>query len=280
MKKQSYYSTFYTLLTSFVSLIQSVENEHIYTSIDAGRDNERKAMDPLLSEYSEFYDNDKSDISDLFEKHPRGSLRGQRTLSDECGSIRSLSMDMDDVVPLAINPIVAKTIKGKSLDEDDETYASSSCSISIESEGDILRGHQITVPVTIEAPPPEHRVTLRKEISDPKQNLMVKKAHSVDAADEIRRVSVTGPGPSASTIGSCDVMDTRMPSALEPGMRMVLVRDIGVQVCGDSPNLNLTRRAHKKHQQQQQSQHQQAVQQHGSHKKDSLAEQFPAEILF
>jgi len=57
----------------------------------------RKTLDPLLSDYSEFYDNDKSDISDLFEK-PAGHsrLRGQRTLSEEYGSIRSLSMDNDD----------------------------------------------------------------------------------------------------------------------------------------------------------------------------------------
>ena len=29
---------------------------------------------------------------------------------------------------------------------------------------------------------------------------------------------------------------------VEPGMRMVLVRDIGIQVSGDSPNLNLARK--------------------------------------
>jgi hypothetical protein len=239
-------------------------------------------MDPLLSEYSEFYDNDKSDISDLFEKHSRVGLRGQRTLSDDCGSIKSLSMDMDDMVqsPCPTSSPFSKTLKAKSMDEDDETYASSSCSISIESEGDVLRGHQITVPVTIEAPPPEHRVAIRKEperavSSDVHHTKMVKKALSVDAADEIRRASgiSVAVGPSA---GSRDVMDSSIP-LLEPGMRMVLVRDIGVQVSGDSPNLNLNRRAHKKHQH---NVHQQVAQPPGSHKKDSLTEQFPAEILF
>lgn len=63
---------------------------------------------------------------------------------------------------------------------------------------------------------------------------------------------------------------------LEPGMRMVLVRDIGVQVSGDSPNLNLSRRAHNNKRTHQLSQQTQATIQ----KQDSLAEKFPAEILF
>ena len=63
---------------------------------------------------------------------------------------------------------------------------------------------------------------------------------------------------------------------LEPGMRMVLVRDIGVQVSGDSPNLNLSRRAHNNKRTHQLSKQTQATIQ----KQDSLAEKFPAEILF
>jgi hypothetical protein len=64
-------------------------------------------------------------------------------------------------------------------------------------------------------------------------------------------------------------------AVLEPGMRMVLVRDIGVQVSGDSPNLNLIRRSHKRHHSTLQQQQHQPPQ-----KQDSLAEKFPAEILF
>lgn len=265
---------------------QGAENEASHIP-DPGLECDRKGMDPLLSEYSEFLDNDKSDISDLFEKHSRIGLRGQRTLSDDCGSIMSLSMDMDDMVqsPCPMSP-VAKIVKAKSVEEDDETYASSSCSISIESDGDILRGHQITVPVTIEAPPPEHRVTARRELekgaeggsSDIHPAKLVKKALSVDAADEIRRVSGSIGVGAAANVGPRDMMmmDSSVP-LLEPGMRMVLVRDIGVQVSGDSPNLNLNRRTHKKHQHHS---HQQIVQLPGSNKKDSLTEQFPAEVLF
>ena len=98
---------------------------------------------------------------------------------------------------------------------------------------------------------------------------------------------------------------------VEPGMRMVLVRDIGIQVSGDSPNLNLARKfkppssasasssqgatgtgnggtgssggtgsggtgssSHHHHH------HHHRHKPTNSNKQDSLAEKFPAEILF
>ena len=74
-----------------------------------------------------------------------------------------------------------------------------------------------------------------------------------------------------------------MAANLEPGMKMVLVRDIGIQVSGDSPNLNLARKFkqgsphHHHHHHHHHHSHQKAS---STSKQDSLAEKFPAEILF
>ena len=74
-----------------------------------------------------------------------------------------------------------------------------------------------------------------------------------------------------------------MAANLEPGMKMVLVRDIGIQVSGDSPNLNLARKFkqgsphHHHHHHHHHHSHQKAS---TTSKQDSLAEKFPAEILF
>ena len=78
-----------------------------------------------------------------------------------------------------------------------------------------------------------------------------------------------------------DAMAVAAASAnLEPGMKMVLVRDIGIQVSGDSPNLNLARKFKQgspHHHHHHHHHHQKAS---SSTKQDSLAEKFPAEILF
>ena len=254
----------------------------------------RKTMDPL-SDYSEFYDNDKSDISDLFENPAaataavgRCRLRGQRTLSEEYGSIRSLSMDNDEP-----QCKFAMMQPGRSVDDDDDMYASSSCSISIESDCEPGRGHQITVPVTIEPPPPEMRTTAcannnSSVVSRRDHHHHSKKVCQIhhpskagnkgqDSVEEIKRAS-PGSGNVSEARQRIPETEKEEPevtsSEVASGMRMVLVRDIGVQVSGDSPNLNLHRRTHKRHQQQQQQQ--QPVPQ----RQDSLAEQFPAEILF
>jgi hypothetical protein len=98
-----------------------------------------------------------------------------------------------------------------------------------------------------------------------------------DSTEEIKRASPAGVHaaevqPSLPEAEKDEPGPDMTSSEAASGMRMVLVRDIGVQVSGDSPNLNLHRRTHKRQQQQQQ---QQAAQ-----RQDSLAEKFPAEILF
>ena len=78
-------------------------------------------------------------------------------------------------------------------------------------------------------------------------------------------------------------VEASMAGNLEPGMKMVLVRDIGIQVSGDSPNLNLARKFkqgsphHHHHHHHHHHSHQKAS---TTSKQDSLAEKFPAEILF
>ena len=300
-----------------------VDNETVEVTINEEGEEEivfktsRKTIDPLLSDYSELYDNDKSDISDLFER-PRAPsrLRGQRTLSEEYGSIRSLSIDPEDH-PKAV-------IKSRSVEDEEEMYASSSCSISIESDCEPGRGHQITVPVTIEPPPPEMRTACANNNNTSSSSSRerrdhhhhAKKSHeevnkicqihqppkpgkqyAQDSTEEIKRASPGGAAASPEVKRTPPEVKRNHPevvkeepeassstAVMEPGMRMVLVRDIGVQVSGDSPNLNLNRRTHKRHhstlQQQQQQQHHHHHQHQLPQKQDSLAEKFPAEILF
>ena len=296
-----------------VTINEEGEEELVVTS------HSRKPIDPLLSDYSEFYDNDKSDISDLFERRPPSRLRGQRTLSDEYGSVRSLSEDQeDDTIPppphlqCLSNPnsLRHNLNKNRSVEDEEDTYASSSCSISIESDCEPSRGHQITVPVTIEPPPPEMRLGAKKRTdhhhpskNDLHDDIVVCQGqleaspktgsaarYAQDSTEEIKRVSpgaggkIKSPEVKHKTESvQVELEEVKLPKKepgtvipQDPGMRMVLVRDIGVQVSGDSPNLNLNRRTHKRHAPSQQHQ----LSQTGPQRQDSLAEQFPAEILF
>jgi hypothetical protein len=213
-------------------------------------------------------------------------------------------MDNDDVP----NNSKAHAHSG-GADDDDEFYASSSCSISIESDCEVSRGHQITVPVTIEPPPPEMRTACannnnsssgggHSHSSNPRRehHHHTRRSHdeappsqphkpcqihpspksgkpaAQDSTEEIKRASPGGAAAVSAPEVSRPPPETEVdaPSTEAGGMRMVLVRDIGVQVSGDSPNLNLQRRTHKRQQQQQPP----------PQRQDSLAEKFPAEILF
>ncbi len=260
--------------------------------------NAKSTFDPL-SDYTEFQADDcRSDISDLFS--PGGDdydseigvaegepvcaedaarqLRAQGTLSSEHGSIKSLSIDPEEVTfeeedeerdrsePTVIpaeatssrrerlpppppynNPeydeIMQHHILMEEDEEDDDFYASSSCSISIGSEngaegavgGSNVRGssgnsqrHRITVPVTIEHPPPEVR---RRE-----------EAEAAAAAAAAGTAKMQEETPRALLPMGEQEEAEDMESPEEEIVRLVLVRDIGVQVCGDSPNLNSTRR--------------------------------------
>ena len=236
-----------------------------------------RTADPL-SDYSELHSDGCSDISDLFRKNAQESEAGMSFEDISC-----------EEVPTAVQ--VQK-----------EGDANSLYSLSLGSEDNNPR-EIITVPVTIEHPPPEMRGNLD---STPAQPLTVEAgtqqatpagiAHhrldsieasgSVDASSEACAL-LAGAAAAAGQAASADPDQAQMPeegAETEEGMRMVLVRDIGIQVCGDSPNLNLARKfkasasGHSHHHHHHHSGHSHSH--HKSSKQDSLAEKFPAEILF
>ena len=285
------------------------------------RHSSKSSYDPL-SEYSEFFDECRSDISDMFSQpqsltpEPQGALgvigrslvvggapmeiiqaaskavlQAQGTLSDQ-GSIKSLSLDKDEEalrnvsvddeepettiterLPTPLRPynnpeydlimqraalLASNTSKDKDEERDNEDAndASSSCSLSIGSEeGDL--SHQITVPVTIEPPPPNMRPSHSEA------------AHrqTTSARPPVRTASLTERESDLCLVGQATLarqetlhadsgMDTEdiFPSSPtteckaidEPADiqddEMVLVRDIGVQVSDDSPNLSISPR--------------------------------------
>ena len=134
---------------------------------------------------------------------------------------------------------------------------------------------QITVPVTIEHPPPELRLMssppaqvlheqqqqqqLQRPPPVPRQDTL----HTDSGLDTEEIVPASPPRPPEQLVGrpncpkSAQADEQRTATAaasaipalgavcdddvIIDGVRMVLVRDIGVQVCGDSPLLNSTR---------------------------------------
>ncbi len=146
--------------------------------------------------------------------------------------------------------------EGEEAEEGEDMYASSSCSVSIGSDNNAEKqnrnqDHRITVPVTIEHPPPE----MREEDEEGSES-----AGQTAAGDQENRPASTSASLRVET-GSPQILEevvlpnptTEADIESEEGpvmsedpeeevVRLVLVRDIGVQVCGDSPNLNSTRR--------------------------------------
>ena len=232
-----------------------------------------RTADPL-SDYSELHSDGCSDISDLFRKNAQESEAGMSFEDISC-----------EEVPTAVQ--VQKEGDGNSL-----------YSLSLGSEDNNPR-EIITVPVTIEHPPPEMRGNLD---STPAQPLTVEAGtqqatpagiahHRLDSIEASGSVEASEACPllqagAAGQAASADQAQLPEDAAAETeeGMRMVLVRDIGIQVCGDSPNLNLARKfkasgsGHSHHHHHHHSGHSHSH--HKSSKQDSLAEKFPAEILF
>ena len=233
--------------------------------------------DTNISQYSEFNEDFHSSISDLFR---RGRLENQGTFSEQ-GSIRSLSIDQEEItfeLPgmreeemagdttgdsnyLAVPAIREFSAAGDfpaDLPYDDcegEGYISSSCSISMSS--DIESSHQITVPVFIEPAPPEIRFygdlgqpqaggfsSWREEIPRLVQQETLHTDSGLDT-EEICPATPTGGRFSAgSHLSSPSNKRTTTATATESdNLRLVLVRDIGIQCTAESPNLNLTRRS-------------------------------------
>ena len=238
----------------------------------------------------------------------------------ETGSIDDITYE----VPTSVEAVeAAKDQQVKNNTDKDQDV--SSCSLSIGSEDNNHPQNQlITVPVTIEHPPPEMRGIPSQPL---KAEAACQQATPASIAHHSQRPSETMVQASQSS-ADCDLekqpqnllpsttqeMEAAAEAAgmmVEPGMRMVLVRDIGIQVSGDSPNLNLARKfkppssasasssqgatgtgnggtgssggtgsggtgssSHHHHH------HHHRHKPTNSNKQDSLAEKFPAEILF
>ena len=147
--------------------------------------------------------------------------------------------------------------------DDYEGYISSSCSISMSS--DLESSHQITVPVYIEPAPPEIRFYGG---SQPPTEVLSEywreeTAHHDHPRLQHQETMHTDSGLDTEEICPATPTGGRFSGALSPGrgspciikkpessadgkdenLRMVLVRDIGIQCCAESPNLNLHRRS-------------------------------------
>ena len=231
--------------------------------------------DTNISQYSEFNEDFHSSISDLFR---RGRLENQGTFSEQ-GSIRSLSIDQEEItfeLPgmreeelagettgdtnyLAVPAIREFSTAGDfpaDLPYDDfEGYISSSCSISMSS--DIESSHQITVPVFIEPAPPEIRFfgdlgqpqaggvsQWREEMPRLVQQETLHTDSGLDT-EEICPATPTGGRFSAGSLLSSPANKRTDTATATEGenLRLVLVRDIGIQCSAESPNLSLTRRS-------------------------------------
>ena len=314
-------------------------------------------FDPL-SDYSEFHNDDAcSDISDLFlrpatsdldiqppleestanknseyEEQPKVQsyhqpINAQGTLS-ETGSLEDITYEVPTFVTSdATAAGVLTESAANNLAEKEEV---SSCSLSIGSEDN---NHQqiITVPVTIEHPPPEMR---KNNNANSRQSaelhpLTVEAAcQQLTPATIAHHLQPSDPTQISASMASSEEYEDALEDANErpeaaesmalfpmsltteePGTRMVLVRDIGIQVCGDSPNLNLARKikssggsssggsgsavasavpsavasaatssGHHHHHHHRHKNNPAAAA--NTSKQDSLAEKFPAEILF
>ena len=261
--------------------------------------------DSHISEYSEFNEDFNSSISELFCHRQRGRLENQGTFSEQ-GSIRSLSIDQEEITfelpgmraeeigsaepenePSAGNSnflnIPAICEFGGPQDynpdlqfEDFDGYVSSSCSISMSS--DMESSHQITVPVFIEPAPPEIRfgedAPLAEGFSDFWRDDIPRLVHQetmhTDSGldtEEICPATPTGGRFSADALSPVSPFNKRSGPD-EENLRMVLVRDIEIQCCAESPNLN----SHRRSQSGENSEH--------PERPSSLSGKFPSELLF
>lgn len=112
---------------------------------------------------------------------------------------------------------------------------------------------QITVPVTIEHPPPEYRscdnqgdeagqhqaggssggAAASLLMSTPSGLVRQETVHTDSGLDTEEIATASPPTSSRTGLEEADVV------------KMVLVRDVGIQVCGDSPKLNMTKKFHE-----------------------------------
>ena len=261
--------------------------------------------DSNISEYSEFNEDFNSSISELFCHRQRGRLENQGTFSEQ-GSIRSLSIDQEEItfeLPgmraeeiNAVEPENESSVSNSNFlnipaefagaqdyvqdlqFEDYDGYVSSSCSISMSS--DMESSHQITVPVFIEPAPPEIRfggvpLLPAEGFSDFWREDVPRLVHQetmhTDSGldtEEICPATPTGGRFSAEALSPVSPFNKRSGPEDE-NLRMVLVRDIGIQCCAaESPNLNSHRRSQSCENSEQ------------AERPSSLSGKFPSELLF
>ena len=166
-----------------------------------------------------------------------------------------------------------REFSGSGEQEDDyEGYISSSCSISMSS--DLESSHQITVPVFIEPAPPEIRFYVggpglgtvpglgseywREDVrgleagQGPRQ-LQHQETMHTDSGLDTEEICPATPTGGRFMSPASPAMASKLPQDAQGGqgaamgtqdnLRMVLVRDIGIQCCAESPNLSLGRRS-------------------------------------
>ena len=237
--------------------------------------------DSNISEYSEFNEDFNSSISDLFRRgrlenqgtfSEQGSIRSlsidQEEITFELPGMRAEEIPvMESPNPNLLSVPAICEFSGNQdyapdLPFDDyEGYMSSSCSISMSSDHE--SSHQITVPVFIEPAPPEIRLFgdssggghgggvlgdyWRLETHGGARLQHQETMHTDSGLDteEICPATPTGGrfsgqlSPGSPGVKRADTADTSAGDMV----RMVLVRDIGIQCCSESPNLNLHRRS-------------------------------------
>jgi hypothetical protein len=157
---------------------------------------------------------------------------------------------------------------------------------------------QITVPVTIEHPPPEMRgaTSLSPPLPPPLRPPPIARQETLHTDSGLDTEEIVPASPQREVIAAPIIVPAAPPTPVAAvvalatvaipaglhtltylpesypdyvflgdevvdGVRMVLVRDIGVQVCGDSPSLNLTRRFPRPQQQPEQQLQLQQLQQ-------------------
>ena len=239
--------------------------------------------DSNISEYSEFNEDFFSSISELFVGRQRGRLENQGTFSEqgsirslsidqeeitfELPGMREEeegvsnqpptttsphllnvpSTDHDFVNPGQVPELPHDNPGGEFLrqpSDDFEGYMSSSCSISMSS--DIESSHQITVPVFIEPAPPEERE--EEEDDDGGNDGQAGSYWREDAANRLVHQETMHTDSGLDTEEICPATPTGGRFSAGTGtesdnLRLVLVRDIGIQCSAESPNLNLHRRS-------------------------------------
>ena len=175
--------------------------------------------------------------------------------------------------------------------EDGEGYISSSCSISMSS--DVESSHQITVPVFIEPAPPEIRSPeldeplldsgdLRGLLRGDHPRVIRQETMHTDSGLDTEDICPASPTNTRFSADIPNLEDSPRPKHQgfeDESLRLVLVRDIGIQCCAESPNLSLHRR-HRSADDHEPSADLEACDDFDGQRTDNLTRHLSAELLF